>query len=121
MAYDKKRNDGLVFSTEHRRMCPNCSNPIDKCTCSEQVPEYQGDGIVRISKETKGRKGKAVTLITGIPLPPADLKKLARKLKNTCGAGGSLKDGIIEIQGDHREKILQELKKQNYNVKLAGG
>jgi translation initiation factor 1 len=116
-----KRNDGLVFSTEHGRMCPNCSNPIDRCNCPQKTHEYQGDGIVRISRETKHRKGKSVTIITGIPLPPADLKKLARQLKNTCGAGGALKDGVIEIQGDHRQKILEELNKQKYNVKLAGG
>ena len=116
-----KRNDGIVFSTEYGRMCPGCSNPIDRCNCPQKTNEYQGDGIVRISRETKGRKGKSVTIINGIPLPPADLKKLARHLKNTCGAGGALKDGVIEIQGDHRQKILEELKKQKYNVKLAGG
>jgi len=119
--YDKKLNDGLVFSTEHGRMCPVCSNPIDNCTCPEGVPQYHGDGIVRISIEKKGRKGKSVTLITGIPLPPADMKKLARQLKNTCGAGGAVKGGVIEIQGDHRQKVIEQLKKAKYNVKLAGG
>ena len=100
---------GIVFSTEHGRMCPNCSNPIDNCTCSDQACEFTGDGIVRISRESKGRKGKTVTIITGIQLPPSDLKKLARKLKNTCGAGGALKDAVIEIQGDHRQNDFLEV------------
>lgn len=119
--HKKNGNDGLVFSTEHGRMCPVCSKAIDRCHCPEEAGEYTGDGIVRISIENKGRRGKSVTVISGIPLEAAELKKLARQLKNTCGAGGALKGGVIEIQGDHRQKVFEHLKKDNYNVKLAGG
>lgn len=80
-----------------------------------------GDGIVRIGRETKGRKGKGVTVITGVPLDPAELKEFASRLKSACGAGGTLKDGRIEIQGDHREVLFEELKKRGWAVKRVGG
>lgn len=121
MAYNKKRSDGLVYSTEHGRMCPDCSKPIDECVCSKNPLIPTGDGIVRVGRETKGRKGKGVTIITGIPLSQDELKKLATQLKTRCGSGGTVKDFTIEIQGDHRELIVEELKKKGYNVKRAGG
>lgn len=101
----------LVYSTETGRIKP------DKET--EQHPA--GDGIVRIRREVSGRKGKGVTTIAGLELSDTDLKKLAKNLKQLCGTGGSVKNGIIEIQGDHREKIRTLLEQQGHTVKLAGG
>lgn len=81
----------------------------------------KGDGVVRIGRETKGRKGKGVTVISGLPLAEAELKEVASRLKQLCGTGGTLKEGVIEIQGDQREKVLVHLQKEGYKVKLAGG
>lgn len=115
---------GLVYSTEHGRLCPECEKPVDECIC-DQLEEQQRlsslDGIVRIRRETAGRKGKGVTTLSGIPLADAELKALVKKLKKVCGTGGALKDGVIEIQGDHRDKLKAELEKQGFKVKLAGG
>ena len=80
-----------------------------------------GDGIIRLRRETKGRGGKAVTLVDGLALPGAELKALAKTLKQKCGVGGAIKDGIIEIQGDQREILQVELEKRGYTVKRAGG
>ncbi|WP_421866080.1 translation initiation factor Sui1 [Motiliproteus sp.] len=116
----RNRDGGLVYSTEFGRACPGCSQPVDQCVCDQDaVPE--GDGIVRISRETKGRKGKGVTLVKGVLLPASELKQLAKQLKQRCGTGGALKDGVIEIQGDQRELLKQELVQRGFQVKLAGG
>ena len=79
------------------------------------------DGVVRVAWETKGRKGKGVTLISGVPLPPAELKTLARELKQKCGTGGTLKEGVIEIQGDQRDALIELLKARGWTVKRSGG
>ncbi|MCE8026774.1 MULTISPECIES: translation initiation factor Sui1 [Halomonadaceae] len=115
---------GLVYSTEHGDMCPGCRQPQADCRCSELAEQERLaalDGVVRIRRETSGRKGKGVTTISGIPLPADELKALAKTLKKRCGTGGSLQDGIIEIQGDHRELLKAELERQGFTVKLAGG
>ncbi|TNC79598.1 MAG: stress response translation initiation inhibitor YciH [Oleiphilus sp.] len=110
----------LVYSTEYGRLCPECESPIDQCQCKqESIPA--GDGIVRISRETKGRKGKGVTLVNGLLLAPAEMKTLAKELKKKCGVGGAVKNGTIEIQGDYREHIRDLLQAKGYTVKLAGG
>jgi translation initiation factor 1 len=110
---DKKdSNSRLVYSTDQGRI-------KEEKTAKTEAPI--GDGIVRIRRETAGRNGKGVTTISGIPLAESELKDLAKQLKVSCGVGGSLKDGIIEIQGDQREKIKAELEKRGYQVKLAGG
>ena len=83
------------------------------------VPD--GDGIVRVARETKGRKGKGVTLVSGVPLAPKELKALAKRLKARCSAGGAIKDGVIELQGDQRDTVVAELQAQGYTVKRAGG
>lgn len=115
-----QKNSRLVYSTEIGKTCPECEKAIESCICHEQeMPE--GDGIVRISLDTKGRKGKGVTLIKGLLLKPDDLKKLAKELKQKCGVGGSVKDTTIEIQGDHRELLITLLKAKSYTVKKAGG
>lgn len=105
------KNSRLVYSTEQGRIKPK----------EESSSTPTGDGIVRIQRETKGRKGKGVMLITGLQLAPAEMKVLAKRLKQLCGTGGSIKDNIIEIQGDQRELIKTELEKQGHKVKLAGG
>lgn len=111
----------IVFSTEWGEMCPKCQKPVAQCSCKKNASRASGDGIVRVQRESKGRKGKTVTLISGVPLEDTALKTLMGDLKRSCGAGGSLKDGIIEIQGDHRDAIVAELKKRGFPVKLAGG
>ncbi|MER0043797.1 MULTISPECIES: translation initiation factor Sui1 [unclassified Pseudomonas] len=111
---------GLVFSTDAGRHCPDCSQPVDACTCSRAViPE--GDGIARVRRETKGRGGKTVTTISGVSLAEEPLKELASVLKKRCGCGGSLKDGVIEIQGDHVDLLLAELLKRGFKAKKSGG
>jgi translation initiation factor 1 len=116
-------SDGLVYSTAQGRMCPACGEPVAGCVCRERqagaIPE--GDGIVRLSRQTKGRKGKSVTLVTGALLNEQGLQKLATQLKRRCGTGGTVKGRIIEIQGDHRDLLTEELTKQGYTVKWAGG
>lgn len=124
MASLRDQLGGLVYSTEQGKTCPNCREPIDHCRCedtSEQERIAALDGIVRIRRETSGRKGKGVTTISGIPLAQAELKTLAKTLKKRCGTGGAVKDAIIEIQGDHRETLQQALTSMGYKVKLAGG
>jgi translation initiation factor 1 len=119
----KKDNiSGLVYSTDRGRMCPVCGNPADQCVCKQESSNIPaGDGIVRIGRETKGRRGKGVTIITGVPLTAAELKRLARELKARCGSGGTVKDGVIEIQGDHRDKLTEVLRSRGWTVKQSGG
>ena len=83
------------------------------------TPSTPSDGTVRVSRETSGRRGKTVTVVRG--LPPRELPKVASDLKRRCGSGGSAKDGVVEIQGDHRTKVVARLEAQGYRVKLAGG
>ena len=112
----------LVYSTANNT-CPRCHKPLKNCRCNAAAgPATPQDGIVRISRETKGRKGKGVTLIHGIALPPAELKQLAKQLKTLCGSGGAIKDGVIELQGDHRAQVQGFLEKNlQQKIKLAGG
>ncbi len=115
---------GLVYSTEHGELCPDCRQPVAECHCAElaeQARLAELDGIVRLRRETSGRKGKGVTTVSGVPLPDAELKALAKRLKKVCGTGGAVKEGIIEIQGDHRERLKAALETLGYTVKLAGG
>lgn len=124
MASLKDQLGGLVYSTEHGDTCPDCRRPLAKCECAEQAEKArlaELDGIVRIRRETSGRKGKGVTTLEGIPLPEAELKALAKALKKRCGTGGAIKEGVVEIQGDHRELLKGELEKRGYRVRLAGG
>ena len=100
----------LVYSTDAGRI---------KETVSEQIPD--SDGVLRIRRETKGRKGKGVTTVSGFGLPDSELKTLAKQLKQKCSTGGTVKDGVIEIQGDHRDTLKTELEKLGHRVKLAGG
>lgn len=112
-------NSDLVYSTERGRILPARDKGGEESAARATPPK--SDGIVRVSRETKGRKGKGVTIITGVPLDAAGVKELARQLKARCGAGGSVRDGVIEIQGDHRDALIEVLKKNGWTVKRAGG
>jgi len=117
----KKNNDApVVYSSEFGRMCPGCGKPVKECACRKSSAPA-GDGVVRIRRESKGRGGKTVMVITGLPLDAAALTTLAGELKRRCGCGGTAKDGVIEIQGDHGELLLAELAKRGYKAKRAGG
>ena len=112
----------LVYSTESGKICPQCGNPITQCTCQQQKSQaIKGSGVVRVGRETKGRKGKGVTVITGLPLNDLELKFLAKDLKQKCGTGGTVKEGVIEIQGEQRDTIVAELIKRGYAAKKMGG
>jgi len=110
-----------VYSTGQGRICPGCGKPSAGCACQAAATGAHGDGIVRVARETKGRKGKGVTLVTGVPLDAVGLEALARELKQKCGSGGTVRDGAIEIQGDHRDRLVEELQGRGYRVKKAGG
>ena len=121
MARDKNSNSRLVYSTEHGRTCPVCDKNLDRCCCRKSAARAAGDGIVRVGRATKGRKGRGVTVITGIPVDDGALKRVAKTLKQKCGSGGTVKAGAIEIQGDHRDPLVAELKGMGYTVRRSGG
>lgn len=121
MSKRSKSGGALVYSTDVGRRCPQCHRAVADCVCGKDRPSATGDGIVRLRRETKGRGGKAVTLISGIPLAKTELKALAKRLKQKCGVGGSVKDQEIEIQGDKRDILQDELTKMGFTVKRAGG
>lgn len=111
-----------VYSTAHGRMCPECGKPATGCICRQlKAATPKSGGPVRVGRQTQGRKGKGVTVITGLPLSDDDLKTLARDLKTRCGTGGTAKDGMIEIQGDHRDLLVEELRKRGWDAKRSGG
>jgi translation initiation factor 1 len=115
---------GLVYSTEHGRTCPDCRRPLADCACkaaARAAPVSEGDGIVRVTRETGGRNGKTVTVVRGLPLDAVALAALGRTLKAACGSGGTAKDGVIEIQGDHRDTVVARLEQAGWKVKRAGG
>ena len=116
----KSSKTGVVYSTGNGRMCPDCGEPKADCVC-RQTDAPAGAGPVYLSRETKGRKGAGVTLITGVPLAGDALTALAKSLKQRCGVGGAVKDGIIELQGDQRDKIEQALKPHGWVIKRKGG
>ena len=118
----RRRDDPvLVYSTERGLVCPNCRLPMVTCRCGKAEPAPAGDGVVRVRRETKGRGGKTVTTVSGVPLGGDALRNLSSDLKRRCGTGGTVKDGVIEIQGDHRETIVAELSRRGFAAKLAGG
>jgi translation initiation factor 1 len=117
----KTSSGGLVYSTDSGRMCPTCRHPVAACQCVTAKPRAPGDGVVRVSRETKGRAGKGVTLVKGLALDDAALVALGKQLKTACGSGGTVKDGVIEVQGDHCERVMALLQAQGHKVKRAGG
>jgi translation initiation factor 1 len=134
-----------VYSSERGRICPECGKPAGDCRCrsgqkgkgkekgrgkgrgarsgrqAERAQADPRDGVVRVRRETRGRKGKTVTTITGVPLGEDALRDLAGELKRRCGCGGAAKSGVIEIQGDHAEVLVAALEERGYRVKRAGG
>jgi translation initiation factor 1 len=115
----KSSTGGLVYSTELGRTCPQCRQALAECICKAKAPA--GDGVVRVSRQTKGRGGKSVTVVKGLALDPVALALLGKQLRTACGSGGTVKDGVIEIQGDHCERVVAALKTQGHNAKHAGG
>lgn len=118
---------GIVYSTGIGERCPNCQRPVRECVCKKGTPGKASsdgpsrDGVLRVSRETQGRKGKGVTVISGLGLPAEQLAALATELKKKCGSGGAVASGRIEIQGDHRDKLVQELTQRGFKAKRAGG
>ena len=113
-------NGGLVYSTDGGRMCPDCRQPSVQCTCKAGAVSA-GDGVVRVSRQTKGRGGKSVTLVKGLALDAAALAVLGKQLRTACGSGGTVKDGVIEVQGDHCELVMEVLGANGYDPKRSGG
>jgi len=100
-------------------LCPKCKQLKSTCTCTPDEPSKSA--VIRVGRESKGRGGKGVTTVSDLPLDESGLEELATKLKTRLGTGGTVKDGRVEIQGDHRERIIQELEGLGYRVKRAGG
>ncbi len=117
----KSKKQGIVYSTDTGRMCPGCGHPVKQCCCSKKTSTLVTGGAVLVKRQTKGRKGSGVSIIEGLPLDETDLKKLGKGLKKKCGSGGTVKNGVIEIQGDHRELLVEALTQLGYKAKLAGG
>ena len=114
----------LVYSTDSSARCRQCLRSVAACVCGKDAPPASaqpGHGTVRLARATKGRKGAGVTLITGVPLAGAELDALASRLKTLCGAGGTVRNGVIEIQTDQRARLQAELEKLGWHVKIAGG
>jgi translation initiation factor 1 len=101
-------------------MCPACRRPVASCAC-KATAILTGDGVVRVSRQTKGRGGKSVTLVKGLALDAAALASLGKQLRTACGCGGTVKDGVIEVQGDHCDLVMEVLEKQGHRPKRAGG
>ena len=112
---------GLVYSTDAGRMCPGCRQPVAACICKQAQAAPSPGGAVRVSRESKGRGGKTVTVIKGLPLEALALAQLGKQIKAACGSGGTVKDGINEVQGDHCELVVQMLNKLGHAAKRAGG
>jgi translation initiation factor 1 len=120
-----RAEDATVYSSDQGRVCPHCGLSTKRCVCRANprkgATAPSGDGIVRVGRESKGRRGKTVSLVSGVALAEDELRQLAKELKQVCGTGGSLKAGIIEIQGDHRDKLVAELESRGFEVKRSGG
>jgi translation initiation factor 1 len=123
-------SDRLVYSSESGRVCPACGRTESRCNCrgkgarariqarEADAAAQASDGVLRVGRSTKGRKGKTVTTVTGVPTE--DHSELVAALKRRCGSGGALKEGVIEIQGEHRDTLVEELEKRGYEVKRVG-
>lgn len=119
----RRGGGGFVYSSEEGRLCPSCGRPVAQCTCGAErrARRPAGAGPVRVGRQTRGRKGSGVTVVTGLPLSAAELAELAGALKRRCGSGGTVRDGTIEIQGDHRDLLVAELAARGWPAKRAGG
>lgn len=113
----------IVYQSDVGRICAGCRRPISQCACKDKRgrPTRPSSGAVRVSRVTQGRAGKAVSVITGLPLDEGALAALARELKQRCGSGGTVRQGAIEIQGEHRDTLVAELLRRGYAARRAGG
>jgi len=111
----------IVYSTGIGALCPNCRRPVRECVCPKGAPGAAKPTAVRVGREVKGRAGKGVTTVTGLAASLSDIESLATKLKKRCGSGGTVRQGVIEIQGDHRDVIVAELIKLGWPAKKSGG
>ena len=122
MTKGKESEDRVVYTTGEGAVCPECKHPIAKCSCAAtRRLVVRGDGNVRVRRETNGRGGKTVTTIAGLALNQSELESMLKELKRVCGAGGALKDGVLEVQGDHCDLVLRELGSRGIRAKRAGG
>jgi len=112
---------GLVASTDGGRMCPACRKPLADCACGKQAMPAAGDGIARVSREKQGRGGKTVTVVRGLPVDEPSLQALGKQLRTACGAGGTVRDGTLEVQGDHVDRALAFLQAHGYRTRRSGG
>jgi translation initiation factor 1 len=111
----------IVYSTGIGSLCPNCRRAVRECVCPKGVAGAAKPANIRVGREIKGRAGKGVTTVAGLPLSLPDIESLATRLKKRCGSGGTVREGVIEIQGDHRDVIVAELIKQGWPAKKSGG
>lgn len=120
----------LVYTSDSGRICPECGRPAANCVCrpgKKNHPAPAGpltkpnDGIARVQRETKGRGGKTATVVTGLPVDDGRLAEIAGALKKRCGCGGTVKDGVIVIQGDHADVIVEMLQMSGFKAKRSGG
>jgi len=119
----KHRGSGLVYSTEGGMLCPRCRRPVADCRCAAEAAAVapRGDGVARVQRESKGRGGKTVTVVRGLPLDGEALAALGKALRTACGTGGTLRDGQLELQGDHVDAVLAALAARGLRAKRAGG
>ncbi|MBE0698798.1 MAG: translation initiation factor Sui1 [Anaerolineaceae bacterium] len=117
----RKDESRTVYTTEAGRICPNCARPITLCQCKKLAVPAAGDGIVRVGLEKKGRGGKTVSVISGLSSSAEEIRQITSEMKRRCGTGGTLKDGVIEIQGDHRDLLIEILKGKGIRAKRTGG
>jgi translation initiation factor 1 len=111
-----------VYTTESGRICPKCGQPVSQCRCKKApTPAPAGDGVIRVGLEKKGRGGKTVSIISGLPGNEATLQALLTECKRRCGSGGTIKNGVIEIQGDHRDLLIEILTGKGFKPKRVGG
>jgi len=111
----------IIYSTGVGSLCPNCRRPVRECVCPKGAPGAVKLAAVRVGREVKGRAGRGVTTVSGLPMSLSDIESLAAKLKKRCGSGGTVREGVIEIQGDHRDVIVAELLKLGWPAKRSGG
>lgn len=112
----------LVYSTDGGRTCPQCRQPQAFCRCAaEAAATVRGDGRVRVSRELGGRGGKTVTVVRGLALTDAQIAELGKQLRQACGSGGTARDGVIEIQGDHVDRVVAQLQQRGHAARRGGG
>jgi len=119
MLMSRKKRPVYSTNSAHTKRCPRCGKSLCRCPKPSSLPPEQQ--LAYIHKESKGRRGKTVTVIRNLKLTPTDMAALCKRIKRACGAGGTVKEGVIEIQGNQRERVATVLEKLGYKTKLAGG